>query len=208
MESDMPDFRMISENMRILKEEFGFDSLEVRTECLRLLGPPRNRMLLDVGTGSGWMSILAAQSGFRVVSVDLDADTLLRAEERARQAGLSLFSSAPQFLRADVTTLPLRDRSFDVVCSYEAMHHLSDFTCRRSISEMRRVLRPGGTLLIADLSEAGREAVRLVFERKKEDHFENRCSGVEIGTILGETFPKVSARELPFEMVYLARKAA
>ena len=52
--------------------------------------------------------------------------------------------------------LPLPDRSFDVVTSTLAVHHIPGAARQDAFGQMLRVLRPGGTLLVADLRPSGR----------------------------------------------------
>jgi ubiquinone/menaquinone biosynthesis C-methylase UbiE len=58
-----------------------------------------------------------------------------------------------EFVRADARFLPWRAHSFDVVTSWNVFHHLDD--AERVIAEMLRVLKPGGTLVLADFSASG-----------------------------------------------------
>lgn len=98
--------------------------------------PMRGRRLLDAGCGTGRFSARAASMGAGVVALDI---------------GPSLLSQVVRKCPAipacgDVTSLPFRDDSFDVVVSSECIEHTP--TPERAVRELVRVLRPGGRLVI------------------------------------------------------------
>jgi len=102
--------------------------------------------VLDVGAGTGIVAFAAAprvQPRGRVLGVDLSPAMLDTAAAKARQAGLANIA----FERMDAEKLQIRDASFDAVLSLYALLHFPhpDLALR----EMFRVLRPGGTLVIA-----------------------------------------------------------
>jgi ubiquinone/menaquinone biosynthesis C-methylase UbiE len=78
-----------------------------------------------------------------LIGVDLSPDMLAVARARAEQLGRAL-----ELLEADAQDLPFPDNSFDtVVCTYALCSVLDDFL---AVGEMRRVLRPGGRLILVD----------------------------------------------------------
>ena len=105
--------------------------------------------VLDVGCGTGSLAIAAARRvGERGVvhGVDPSAELLARARKKARRAGVEV-----TFAVAAGEELPLPDASFDVVLSTLVFHHLSHDALRASVSEIRRVLKPGGRMLAVDI---------------------------------------------------------
>ncbi|HWD74790.1 MAG TPA: class I SAM-dependent methyltransferase, partial [Solirubrobacteraceae bacterium] len=98
---------------------------------------PSDRVL-DLGSGAGDLTGDLQRAAAAVVGVDVAEAALRRA--RSRHPKLS-------FLRAEIDgRLPLEDNSFDVVWSSEVIEHVADTA--RWMSEVRRVLRPGGRLLL------------------------------------------------------------
>lgn len=194
---------MISENMKILKEEYGFDTVAVREECLQLAEPLPDKNVLDIGTGSGWMAIVLAKAGLRVTTVDIDREALQRAKERASTEGDSVFKRI-RFEDADATRLPYKDRQFDAVFSFDSMHHMSD--CQAVIQEMQRICKPGGVIAIADLNEKGLAAVRAVVESGGENHYENPCRVDEVGQLLKTVLESHRRFNLKFVSLFIARK--
>jgi SAM-dependent methyltransferase len=108
------------------------------TDVLRDAAAPA--AIVDVGCGDGAATILAAQAspGHRIVGLDWSADAL----RRARSRGLTL-------VRAEVgpAGLPVASGRADVVIMSELIEHLVDPDS--ALDEARRVLRPGGTLLLS-----------------------------------------------------------
>jgi SAM-dependent methyltransferase len=96
------------------------------------------RRVLDVACGSGFGLQMLRQAGGRAVGIDLDARTLVDVHAHDRAAVLVL---------ADGTRLPLSDASIDLITSFETVEHVPD--ARALVLELRRVLKPGGTLLLS-----------------------------------------------------------
>lgn len=99
--------------------------------------------ILDLGCGNGWATrLLRQRAGDDGSAVGVDASVPM--VERARVAS----AGAPglTFQRGVFETLPFDDASFDHVFSFEALYYSSDLS--QSLAEIRRVLRPGGSLTI------------------------------------------------------------
>jgi arsenite methyltransferase len=110
----------------------------------QLAGVARGRRVLDVACGSGATALLlACELGCEVVGVDLGARAIERATEAARGESAS-------FLMGDAEALPLPDASFDVALSECSLCTFPDKP--RAIAEMARVVRPGGSIAIADVT--------------------------------------------------------
>nr|WP_294517718.1 methyltransferase domain-containing protein [uncultured Rhodopila sp.] len=96
--------------------------------------------VLDVASGEGYGTALLAGVARRAVGVEIDAAAVAHA--RASYTGDNL-----EFLQGDAVALPLGDAAFDVVVSFETLEHLRDQWA--FLTEIRRVLRPGGRLIIS-----------------------------------------------------------
>lgn len=104
----------------------------------------RDWSYLDVGCGNGAAALLVADTfGVRVVGVDVDHQQIALARTAAGNRTDVLF------MTADASCLPFADRHFDIVATSKAMHHVPQWSA--AIAEMRRVLKPQGYLLYADL---------------------------------------------------------
>ncbi len=104
-------------------------------------------MILDIGCGSGVDTIFAAKmTGFtgKVVGIDLMTEMLQRAKENLSLAKLDNVT----YEEASAERLPFPDKNFDVVISNGALNLVLDKA--KALSEVFRVLKPGGRLMIAD----------------------------------------------------------
>ncbi len=109
------------------------DTLEIELATPYVEG----REVLEVGCGTGLLLRRFAEIAKRAVGVDLSPGMLARARER----GLDVHEGS-------ATQLPFPDASFDAAVSFKTLPHVPDL--RRALSEMARVVRPGG-VLIAEL---------------------------------------------------------
>lgn len=115
-------------------------------------GLPAGSRVLDVGTGPGRvpLAIAAATSGLRVEGIDLSEEMI----EHARH--LAADTAGVSFQVADVADLPYPDDSFDLIVSTLSQHHWADRD--RAVSELLRVVKPGGQIWIYDVRFALRRA--------------------------------------------------
>lgn len=96
---------------------------------------------LDVGCGTGFLSLELAARGHRVTGVDFAQQMLARARQKAAAT-----SAAIRFEEADAENLPFADQSFDIALSRHLLWTLPH--PQRAIEEWLRVLRPGGRLVL------------------------------------------------------------
>jgi SAM-dependent methyltransferase len=108
---------------------------------------PRSGRALDVGCGLGTEAAHLASTGWQVAGIDLSEVAVGRAAAAHDEAA---------FLRADVRRLPLPQHCLDAAVDRGCFHYLSPGDRPRYADELRRVLRPGGKLLLrASLRAAG-----------------------------------------------------
>lgn len=98
---------------------------------------------LEVGIGTGRIGFPIAARGVAYTGVDISAAMLDVLRHKAEHAGIG---DNLQLLQGDITALPFADEQFDVVLGVHIFHLVSEW--RRAIAEARRVLRPGGTLVV------------------------------------------------------------
>ena len=113
--------------------------------------------MLDLGCGRGAVLLLAAKRLKTGKAVGID---LWRRGDQSSNAAQATWRNAHaegvehriEIHTADMTALPFKDGSFDLVVSNVAIHNVrSNASREKAIAEAVRVLRPGGRLLIADL---------------------------------------------------------
>ncbi|SFH51523.1 Ubiquinone/menaquinone biosynthesis C-methylase UbiE [Palleronia marisminoris] len=105
----------------------------------RHLGAAEGRRLLDLASGTGEIAVLCRQLGFEVTGLDWSEPMLARARSKAPDVA---------FLQADAERTMLPDASFDVVVTRHLVWTLVDPAA--AFAEWRRVLTPGGQLLLVD----------------------------------------------------------
>jgi ubiquinone/menaquinone biosynthesis C-methylase UbiE len=103
--------------------------------------------VLDLGCGTGTLTLMLKQSAPRAHVTGLDGDPaiLAIARRKADDAGLCV-----QWDEGMAYALPYLNRSFDVVVSSLVIHHLATDNKRSAFREVHRILRPGGMFRIAD----------------------------------------------------------
>ena len=136
------------------------EDAEALASVLRLRGQDR---VLDVGCGHGRHAVALAQRGVRVVGVDFASALLSRATDLAASLGVEV-----DWVRADMRRLPIRSASMNAVVSLDAFGFFdSDGENEAALREVRRVLAPGGRVLlkvanaepmVADFRTADRES--------------------------------------------------
>lgn len=126
-------------------------------DSLRPYGP---RRMLDVATGTGDFALLAARRlrPESLLGVDLSEGMLDVARRKAKAAGLE---GAVDFRKDDCMSLSLPSDSFDAVTVAYGIRNFEDLD--RGLQEMRRVLRPGGRLVIIELCTPRAGLMRSAF---------------------------------------------
>lgn len=112
-----------------------------------LAGDVAGKRVLDVGTGDGTYAIEAALRGAHVSGVDPQTSMLDAAAARARARSVSV-----GFERATAEALPFPDETFDVALAVTVLCFVKDPAV--AIRDIARTLRPGGRLVIGELSRS------------------------------------------------------
>ena len=115
---------------------------EIQSRKYEAVAPhiPKTGRILDVGCGTGLFLPSLAERAQLVVGVDLSAEMLRGVRERA---------GAAELVQADADHLPFPDRSFDAVVAITLLQNMPD--PERTVRELARVMRPGGTLIVTSL---------------------------------------------------------
>lgn len=104
--------------------------------------------ILDLGCGTGKHSIFLAQRGFSVYAADLSSTGIAIAREKAK----SLYLDNIQFKQHDMRSIPFKNNFFDaVICTWTIYHGTLD-EIRKTVNDIRRVLKPNGMVITDFLS--------------------------------------------------------
>jgi len=108
------------------------------------------QQVLDLGCGTATLTVMIkqAQQGAQVTGLDADLDALKIGQEKAEKAGVVL-----KLDHGMSYALPYPDASFDRVLSSLMFHHLTSQDKMRTMREVHRVLRPGGSFLVIDFGK-------------------------------------------------------
>ena len=109
--------------------------------------------VLDVGCGTGVITLLLAELGHNVTGLDMSEGMLEKAKEKANNFNLTV-----EFKLGDAEDPPFEDELFDVVINRHLLWTLPD--PEKAISEWERVLKPGGRIVIIDGGWGGYKKLR------------------------------------------------
>ncbi len=125
---------------------------EFRKKVVNLARLQEGDRVLDVGCGTGTLAMTAkGKVGPRgtVYGIDPSAEMIARASKKIKKAGVEVI-----FKQAIVEALPFGDKYLDVVLSTLMLHHLPPKARGECAREIRRVLKPGGRVLVVDFESS------------------------------------------------------
>jgi len=128
-----------------------------RSEFVRLLDAaiPSDARILEIGCGTGQMSLYLASTGRTVIAADVTRASLRLGAAAARRFGVETVL----FVETDLHRAGLRPGAFDVVYTSGVLHHTSD--PRRAFAGILPLLRPGGVIVVGLYNEFARLPLRL-----------------------------------------------
>ncbi len=134
--------------------------------------------VLDVGCGEGWFTAALVRAGREAVGIDVAREPLRRARAREERLGRQV----PDLRCVPVAGgWPLEDVSFDAVWAGEVVEHVEDTA--GWLSEVRRVLRSGGALVLSTPAHPWSRRLALGLSgRAFESHFDPRSDHVRFYT--------------------------
>ncbi|HYJ51594.1 MAG TPA: methyltransferase domain-containing protein [Allosphingosinicella sp.] len=111
--------------------------------------------IVEIGCGTGQMSLFLARADREIVALDLSREALKLGADAAQRYGIDRVT----FVEADLNRLPLKDGAFDLVYSSGVLHHTPD--PRAAFSRIVRAVRPGGTIVLGLYNSIARIPLRL-----------------------------------------------
>ena len=162
---------------------------------------PFGAQLLDIGGGAGAAvpTLLESFPGSRVRLIDPDPKMCARARKRLQSKGDRVLVE-----EMNANRLSYPDATFDAVLCFEVLHHIPDW--RGALVEARRVLKPGGVLLVAEALKGliALPGLRELFPHPEEAHF-TEAEFVEAVSAAGFGGPANFVSHLGWQLVGVAR---
>lgn len=135
----------------------------------------REKVVLDIASGTGYGSKIMAHIAKKVYGIDYDQDAINYAKENYRADNI-------EYRQGNGTDIPLGDNTVDVVVTVETIEHIEDYT--RFLDELRRVLKDDGELIISSPNK---------LESPKGNHFHlHEFKHNEFTTLLEKNFKKIT----------------
>lgn len=136
-------FNSVAGNWDKIRTELFPDS--IRDKALSTAGNLNGKIAADIGAGTGFLSEALLMKGAKVISVD-------HSEEMIHQLRQKFYRNNNIDIRAGSdTSLPILNSSVNFVFANMFLHHVED--PQSAISEMARILKPGGKIILTDLDE-------------------------------------------------------
>lgn len=170
---DRQGLELVLASRGLAGDEF-FDRVGLRWDQLReeCFGPafhleaflqllPRNWSVADLGTGTGYLLPVLARHFDRVYAVDNSVAMLDLARRRVAETGLETV----ELRQGDLEALPIGDGQVDLALAFLMLHHLQDVP--KALGEVRRILKPGGQLLIVELFPHQNENFRVAMADRR-----------------------------------------
>ena len=136
-------------------------------------------MVLDIGCGRGGFTSFLLKKGYTVVGIDIN-------RLRLRQA-----SKFADVILSDCHTLPFKDRSFDLVCILQVLHHIEE--PQKTLDGISRVLKDGGVLHVTEIVENNPlfKLLRNIHPFWEGDPVKTRLTREELRKILSQRFSPI-----------------
>ncbi|MFI2743275.1 bifunctional demethylmenaquinone methyltransferase/2-methoxy-6-polyprenyl-1,4-benzoquinol methylase UbiE [Zhouia sp. PK063] len=126
---------------------FGID-VKWRKKVVRLVSETQPQTILDIATGTGDLAINLAQTkAHKIVGLDISAGMLEIGKEKVKQKQLS---NRIEMVLGDSEGLPFDDQTFDAITVAFGVRNFEDL--EQGLSEIYRVLKPGGTFVVLETS--------------------------------------------------------
>lgn len=152
------EYRIVNNPIRALIQEY-VETREMRKNSN--LGEGKRILEIGCGNGTGTKLIKKYFKPGEIEAIDLDPKMIALAEKNNKDP-------KTRFRVGDASQLPYPDNSFDAVFDYGIIHHIADW--QTALKELKRVVKPRGTLILEDLSK---ETFQTRFGRHFRKHVDH-----------------------------------
>ena len=130
-----------------------------RRKAVKMLRPAGHLLDVAVGTADLALEIVRQDKASSIEGIDLSVEMMKIGESKVEKSGMSEKIS---FMEGSALDMPYVDASFDAVTCAYGVRNFSDLD--KGLSEMFRVLKPGGQLMILEFSYPSNKLVRTVYD--------------------------------------------
>jgi len=130
---------------------------------------PAEAMVLDIGAGRGLWAVKLAEMGYKVIGMDYVKWMVDKQNEEIKPRNLG---GKLGFVEGDVLDISFEDGSFDAVTDFGLFQHIDPDDFEIYVSEVSRVVKPGGYLLLVELSKHTTSFLRWNPKASKENKFD------------------------------------
>ncbi len=141
------------------------------------------QQVLEVGFGSGYGTVYLAEAAARVVGVDIAPGNIPRAQVKYPRPNV-------EYRQFDGMHLPFPDGAFDAACTCQVIEHIPEPQLVAWLTEIRRVLAPGGRLFVSTLNLAHNRKPGRPYE--KLPYHEKEFTAPELEQLLAQVFSRVT----------------
>ena len=116
--------------------------IEHKQRYLSILKIVEGKTVLDIACGEGYGTSILSTKAKQIFGVDINPDLVEHAGQKYQDSNI-------RFLHGSVDQIPLAPGSVDIIVSFETLEHVSAATQQQFLTEVRRVLRPGGLFIVS-----------------------------------------------------------
>lgn len=143
--------------IKLHSHNYGEETRKFLVDSARLEGKSRPRVLdICSGTGSVVLAFAKQVPDILAVGYDFSLGMMYKAKEKD-------LSDKIIFINGDAATLSFADDSFDVVCCSHALYELKNQVRKEALSEMKRVVKPDGLVLIMEHEVPRKSLIKMLF---------------------------------------------
>jgi len=136
----------LKKESRIIPEETGRNLYMQHLKVYEFLKRnAENKQILEVGCGDGYGAAFLAKSARSIIAIDYEPEVILTARNKYQADNL-------KYLCMDAARLEFKENEFDLVCSFQVIEHIPENRLLTYLTELKRVLNPGGELYLSTLN--------------------------------------------------------